>query len=582
MSGRAKKGQALPPPPSPKASAAARNANWLPYLTVVLSCFLLLSAFSPEITDSDFWWHLKTGQYILQNHRLPSPDPFAYTTAGAGSAYPGEELVRQFNLTHEWLFQVVLYSVYAVGGFAGVVLVRAMTLTMLCGVVGFVAYRRSRGFYRSILAALLCASIATLYTSDRPFGFSFLLLAVTIALLDFRRYLFMLPVVFLIWSNLHGGFIVGWAALGAYAGEALVARWRGKPQTGDRTLWIVCAASIAASALNPNLFDALRVVTLYKQSVLQSRVWEWQQTRLLPITPFSLLFTATAATMLWANRKARVSDWLLYAAFAAASLAAVRNVMLIGILGPILIASYLPWKVRISSVTQWIAAGLLLAGIGWELAQGQAFRLTANVWKYPSGAAKFLEDHGVRGRLFNDYTDGGFLIWRLWPFQRVFIDGRALSDRLYEDFSTMATNGNSQRGTARDLIQHYGIDVVALSGFEYVSGTLYWIVPVMSDSSQSEWKLVYLDENTSVLMKSPPIGVAPIKLPYPLAGVEPQCRNHIAHEPSTPLCARTLAFQFVGMNDLVRAREWFGLYLDHKTGEDAQAEAAFRLVLRRR
>ena len=80
---------------------------------------LLLGLFSREIYDSDFWWHLRTGQYIVEQRALPFPDPFAWTTAGARDAYPGEARTRRFNLTHEWLAQVVFYAVWRVGGMRG-------------------------------------------------------------------------------------------------------------------------------------------------------------------------------------------------------------------------------------------------------------------------------------------------------------------------------------------------------------------------------------------------------------------------------------------------------------------------------
>ena len=55
--------------------------------------------FSNAVADSDAWWHLRTGQYIWENHALPVPDPFAYTTSMGSPAYPGEEVVRHFNLS---------------------------------------------------------------------------------------------------------------------------------------------------------------------------------------------------------------------------------------------------------------------------------------------------------------------------------------------------------------------------------------------------------------------------------------------------------------------------------------------------
>ena len=60
-------------------------SRWFPAIAALLAAVLWLGWFSPESYDSDFWWHLKTGQYIVENHTLPVPDPFAFTTARAGA-----------------------------------------------------------------------------------------------------------------------------------------------------------------------------------------------------------------------------------------------------------------------------------------------------------------------------------------------------------------------------------------------------------------------------------------------------------------------------------------------------------------
>jgi len=101
-------------------------------LVMALAAVLLVGWFSPEISDPDFWWHLKTGQYIWERHSLPVPDPFAFTTALAHPAYAGEERTRDFNLTHEWLAQALFYLIYRAAGFGGMVLVRAAMLTAFC------------------------------------------------------------------------------------------------------------------------------------------------------------------------------------------------------------------------------------------------------------------------------------------------------------------------------------------------------------------------------------------------------------------------------------------------------------------
>src|SRR6266567_1553082 len=124
------------------------TGRWSKIAALSLTLICLIGLFSTEIADTDFWWHLKTGQYILEHRSLPVPDPFAFTTAGSRLAYPGEEQTRHFNLTHEWLTQASLYAIYRVAGFAGVVLFRAIVLAAFCGIIGLIAYRRSGGFYR--------------------------------------------------------------------------------------------------------------------------------------------------------------------------------------------------------------------------------------------------------------------------------------------------------------------------------------------------------------------------------------------------------------------------------------------------
>src|ERR1051325_952801 len=97
-----------------------RRREWLRRAVLVVAAGLLLSLFSGEIRDTDIWLHLKTGQHTLATRALTVPDPFSYTSTMA-TKYPGEEATRYFNLTHEWLAQVVMYLIYSATGFAGLV-----------------------------------------------------------------------------------------------------------------------------------------------------------------------------------------------------------------------------------------------------------------------------------------------------------------------------------------------------------------------------------------------------------------------------------------------------------------------------
>ena len=89
-----------------------------------------------------------------------------------------------YTSTHEWLAQVLFYSVWRAAGFGGVVLFRAALLAGLCSLVGLIAWRRCGGFYRSLAAACATAGMAIRFALDRPYLITFLLLAATIAILE--------------------------------------------------------------------------------------------------------------------------------------------------------------------------------------------------------------------------------------------------------------------------------------------------------------------------------------------------------------------------------------------------------------
>jgi hypothetical protein len=386
--------------------------------------------------------------------------------------------------------------------------------------------------------------------------------------------------MFVVWANMHGGFFLGWAPLGAYCAEALFLRWRGRPLADERRLWLVSAASILASGLNLNGFRAVTILSTYQNSALQMSLWEWQHTALWPPEMFGVLLFAGAAALVWARSQARVSDWLLFLAFAAAGIEVVRNVILIGLIAPIVIASYIPWKRAMPVLAEFLVALLVLAGAGAQIARGSAFQFHAAEWRYPAKAADFLLAHHVSEPMFNTYAYGGYLMWRLWPQERVFIDGRALNESVFLDYRRIAGNADSTGGKSADeLLDQYGIQVIVMDGFEYTSGETYLLPAALSDPSQKEWKLVYQDAQAVVFMRHPPPGVEPLNSLYALTSMESQCAEHIQHLPGQPRCARGLGQLFARIGDTARARHWMAFYLEHRIEPDPEAESLYQRLL---
>jgi hypothetical protein len=566
--------------PTPQVVPASTITRWFPVVAALFAVVLLLGWFSSESYDSDFWWHLKTGQYILENRALPVPDPFAFTTTGAAPAYAGETITRHFNLTHEWLAQVLFYLVWRATGFGGVVLFRAGLLVVFCALVGLIAWRRSGGSYLPLAAACAAGGMAIPFALDRPHLFTFVLLACTIAILEFRRWLWLLPPLFLLWANCHGGYFLGWVVLAAYSAEALWLVYRREPELGRRQLWIVGAVSVLVSGINPNGFRILQVLVYYRRSQMTSNLLEWARPQWFAFNEFTVLWLAAAVLMLWARRRVRPVDWLLFAAFAAAAFSAQRNTILIGLIAPIVIVSYFPWKPVLPAVAPF-AASLLLIGGAIVFSGGSFFQLRAAEWRYPRGAADFLLEHHITGPLFNTYEYGGYLIWRLWPQQRVFIDGRSLSESVFRDYGRILYNVDEAGGkNAQQLLDRYGVQTIVMNTFEYSQGLVYRLAPALADPRQSEWKLVYDDPTAIVLMRHPPSGVAPLDSLGVLTHMEAECDLHLRHEPRLAQCARALGQVFSRVGDMARARQWLGVYLQHPHGADPEAEEAYRRLAR--
>jgi hypothetical protein len=543
-------------------------------LVAAATAAFLLGLFSPEIYDTDFWWHLRTGQYIVNTRSLPSPDPFAWTTAGAPDAYAGESRTRQFNLTHEWLAQAGLYEVWRVAGFPGVVAARALSMMVVCGLVGLIAWRRRQNWAASLFAALAAGSVLAGLAYDRPYQVTFLFLAATLAILEYGRLLWLLPPIFLIWANCHGGYFLGWVALGAYCLESLIRRER------SVRLWMFSAACVLASAANPNGFAIFRTLLDYRSSFMQSKLLEWTPPSLWPPTWFSALLAAAVVVLALGWRKVRPADWLLFLAFAAASLTAQRNVFLTAIIAPIVVATYLPLP-KMPRMAAPVAAVLLAIATIAGAVRGPFFQFRVADWKFPSGAADFVLKNQIAGRMFNTYEYGGYLMWRLFPQQRVFIDGRALSESVFQDYARILYNHDSSDGLpgGEQLLDSRGIDVIVMNTFEPSGGTIYLLAPALADPNQHRFTLVYHDARALIFLRHPPPGIAPLDSLQVFTHMESECDSQIQHEPQYTRCARSLGQIFTRIGDFPRARKWVGIYLQHPHAPDPQAEEAWQRLI---
>lgn len=546
-------------------------------------------AFSTEISDTDFWWHLRTGQFVGEEMALPAPDPFSYTAEESGEAYEGEAGVRYFNLTHEWLAQMLAYWAYAAGGVGALVLLRAMVLSIVCLAGCWLAWRETGHLLPAAFAGVAPVPVMLLFAADRPAVLSFALVAVFVVVLEEHwrrpgRAIWLLPALQWAWMNSHGGAFLGWVVLGIYAVAAL-----GKPASFRNSFWWVAGVAGLVSFLNPNGYAHLSILLAYRESFLTKTLIEWRPPYLWgPPYLYNVLLYSCAAVMALSWRRLAMRHLLLFMAFGAASVLAFRNLPFLAFVAAYLLVVYgwihvAGWVERLPAGLQTAApALLLLICLGWRAtAAPPALRFGVADWRFPEKAAGLLATIPTDAPLFNTYELGGYLLWRLGPERKVFIDGRALSEHVYADYRRMVFgDGRDAAASAEqraELLKKYGVRVIAMNGIEFVTGRIYPMLLALADPEDTSWQLLYADEaavvfvqnrfaNRSILEQHPPLDKGKV-----LDHLEQACRANIAHDPELFLCARSVGQLFARLGQKERAVAALDLYL-RQVGADPAME----------
>jgi hypothetical protein len=225
------------------------------FFLVVFFGFCALFA-AQKIVDPDFWWHLKTGEWIWQHKAVPYVDPFSYTFKGAEW------------INYEWLFHAVIYPIYQLSGFGGLIIFVIICVLSIFLIL-FFACREVEGGNRwlSITILFLALLVAWGRFSVRPQMISFILLALYLYLLILhredkittRKLMLLLIPTQIVWVNVHGSFLLGIFLVGAYALGRFVplalSHHRGlKPVFQDKKLQglvFLCLLLVLASFFNP-------------------------------------------------------------------------------------------------------------------------------------------------------------------------------------------------------------------------------------------------------------------------------------------------------------------------------------------
>lgn len=481
-------------------TAAARRRFALPALRthdvgLLLVPLAAIAVALVQPVDFDFWWHRRTGEYIVRGLSLPRADPFSFTVQGRAW------------VDHEWLSQALIYVIDLAGGYLGV-----FAAFMALGVAAWwLVYRllRSEGLgeLQALALSIAPAAFGATYWRVRPSMFTVLFVAVLISELAAarrgeRKTLWRFAPLMLVWANLHGGYVIGLTMLLLFAGAQW---WDRKQATGPnwRHVLAVVAVSFALTGVNPYTWHVWLYPFTYfgggNASLAQVDEWASPDFHQLRNAPLAVLLLTG---LLFGANGRRFDAWRtsLMLLFGAMALQSMRHQPLFAIawaavIGPALLERWPGWgrtaeRRNVASLNYGLLAAGVAALLTVILASPAGIPLratpTGGAVPQPVAGAAFIEANYPQARVFNQYEWGGYLIDRWYPERRVFIDGRAdLYGAMVVDYDRYVRGQNWQ-----PAFERYGVTVALISP---------WL-PLAASLKAAGWSAAYADADQVVLV----------------------------------------------------------------------------------
>lgn len=439
--------------------------------TAVIVLFMLVFALAARVpVDTDTWWHLRSGEYIL-NTGFITADPFSYTMQGTSW------------INHSWGSQIVLYGFWQLGGFTGLVIYMAGLAT--AGMIFIYAMCEGSAYLRAF-AIILGAATAAVFWSPRPQMLSFFLSAVALYLLFLYKYkkrdrLWLYPPLMALWGNLHAGFAIGFILLSAViVGETMI---RLLNPSGSNISWrgigkLVLVGLVSAAALVINPYG-LQILTVPFQTVgigaLRNFIQEWNSPNFQgrEMWPFVLLLLGVLGAAGASRRRLDWTEFFLVGGTAFMGLLAGRNVAVFAVAATPILTFHLNdilvergWAIRATRRTTSLMAlvnvlllVVILAAALVKTASVVLPKLVNETMEttLPVKAVEFIHDTEPPGPIFNSYNWGGYLVYALRDYP-VFVDGRTdlYGDAFLTTYLQTAIGGDEWRET----LDRYGARLV--------------------------------------------------------------------------------------------------------------------------
>jgi hypothetical protein len=477
--------------------------HYRPENTIIICVFVFLLLLPlTRIADFDVFFHLRLGEHLWEKKALYTLDEFSHTTAGLPQN------------TGEWLSNTVLYAAYRPLGFMGLGIMKSLMFLALM----YFTYRTFRLLHEKeyivpAAISLIALAYALRFRLDlRPYLYTYLFISMFLFILLRRRRggggLYWLPLLQVLWSNAHGGDILGPMLMGLFLlSEA--ARLRRVPMG---TL-LPTALVLAASWLNPqDLTEGIAMVSMNPISGSGAReLGEWQPLTAELLWGHGMRYTlgyqvllAGAAAFLISEAAKKRFDVFLICLFTAALVYPIRHVRLIPVASILLapmfydflrdLFSLMPGekRIRLPIALSLCACIAYLTVFSVIRSDYYSFGFGPKEGVFPDAALEFLDRNGIEGNAFNTVTMGSYMLWRA-PHRKTFMDGRLVPSR---EVNSHYDGAIRDMEGFRELEERYGINYALLD----YNPKSRWRFPAHLNAA-ADWTPVFWDNAAVVYLK---------------------------------------------------------------------------------
>lgn len=448
---------------------------------IVLLIALTCGALAPRLLkDAGTGWHVRDGQQILHTHSITRTDSFSYTMHG------------HTWYAWEWLYDVLIAAIHQWLGLNGVVFFTAVVIAGTFALVLRLTLRRGGSLPVAVILMMLAVGASTIHFFARPHVLSWLLTVIWFQLLDSsetasetgahaepERRLFWLPVIMLLWTNLHGGFLLGIALCGLYLIAGLIRYFSDTEERHRIGPWlkrlaIASLLSLLTTFINPYGYKLhFHIYSYLSNRFLMNHIDEFLSPNFHGVAQqcFAVLLLITVVALGTKRQKLRLSHLLVIIFGAYSGLYASRNLPVSSLLLTLIVAPILSTSLFDTDALQkmtlrlrgrmsranafatrmtdmelrfrghlWpalaVLLGLLVCMQHGRLGAWQAINARFDAKRFPVQAVEVIAQRGIADPIFAPDYWGGYLIYRFFPIARVFVDDRhdLYGERFLKDY----------------------------------------------------------------------------------------------------------------------------------------------------